>query len=298
VWVTGASEQANALRASGEEVETLPPWGRDPPGARGLLPNLRAARRVAVRHRPDLVVTNGAGLVVPFVLMARLLGSDVIVIETMARITQWSLTGKLLRPFADTVVVQWPEMRRGRRTVVCRPALLEAAGSRPAPPGHGTFVSVGTRPEPFDRLLAMVDRAVGRGLLPMPVIVQSGSSSYRPAHYETTSSMTPRQVADALAGSRHVICHGGAGMVAMTVAGGKRPMVLARRRAAGEHRTEHQQQLVDKLASEGAIVALEEEIGEDELRQAERPPQLSKAPGPSLEETLERLVAESLGGLR
>lgn len=276
----------------------LPAWGRDPPGARGLLPNLRAARSVAVRQRPRLVVTNGAGLIVPFVVMARLLGSAVILIETMARITEWSLTGKLLRPLADTVVVQWPEMRRGRRTVVCRPALLEPAENRPALPGEGTFVSVGTRPEPFDRLLAMVDRAVGNGALPAPLTAQSGHSSYRPAHYETTPSMTPRQVADAVARSRYVICHGGAGMVAMTVAHGRRPMVLARRKAAGEHRTEHQQQLVDKLAAEGAIVALEHQIGEAELREADRPPQLGRATGPSLEDTLKKLITESLTGPR
>ena len=36
----------------------------------------------------------------------------------------------------------------------------------------------------FDRLLALVDRAVGEGVLPGPVIAQTGSSSYQPENFE------------------------------------------------------------------------------------------------------------------
>lgn len=296
VWITGRSKQADALRAAGEEVCLLPTWGRDPPGLRGFWPNVRRARQLVATYRPRAVVTNGAGLVVPFVLMARLQGSRLIVIETMARVTSLSLSVKLLSPFSDFVLVQWPEVGRGRRTIVCRPAMLEGTAARVPPDGHGTFVSVGTRPEPFDRLLAIVDRAVGAGVLPKPVIAQSGHSSYRPANYETRPWMSPRQVGEMLESARYVICHGGSGMVAGALAAGRRPIVLARRRSAGEHRTEHQQQLVDKLAAEGAIVALHREIGRDELRRADRPLELRirGVGGQSLKETLRDCLVSAM----
>ena len=289
VWVTGASKQADALAGSGEEVDVLPSWGRDPPGMSGLVPNLRAARRLVEKHQPHAVVTNGAGLIVPFALMARLRGSELVVIETMARVTRWSLTGRILAPFARALLVQWPEMRRGhRRAVVCRPALLEAPRPAAARPGEGTFVSVGTRPEPFDRLLAMVDRAVAGGTLPPPVVAQSGSSRFRPAAYSPRPWMAPEEVHAALTSARYVVCHGGTGMIASAIGAGRRPLVLARRKAAGEHRTEHQQQIVDRLAADGVIVALRDEIGEAEIRRADAPPADASAgrDGSSLEETL------------
>ena len=179
----------------------LPAWGRDPPGLRGLGPNLRAAARAVRDARPLLVATTGAGLVVPFALMARGAGARLVLVESMARVTDASLTARILAPLAGAVVVQWPEMRevlRGAR--VCRPALLDAAGGEAPGPdgardrGQGTFVSVGTRPEPFDRLLAMVDRSVARGLLPRPVVAQSGVSRYRPRSYSTRPWMAPDEL--------------------------------------------------------------------------------------------------------
>lgn len=270
-WVTGASSQADELHDAGEDVRLLPAWGRDPPGMRGVVPNLRAAARALRASRPRLVVTTGAGLVVPFALMARASGSDLVFVESMARVVGASLTGRLLAPFAGTVIVQWPEMEAVfRRARVCRPMLLEPAPTgEAAAPGDGTFVSVGTRPEPFDRLLEMVDRSVADGVLPPPVVAQSGSSAYRPSSYRATPWLGSGEFARSLEGARYVVCHGGAAMVSAAIASGRRPMVLARRRAAGEHRTEHQEQLVERLAAAGAVVALREDITEEELHAAD-----------------------------
>jgi UDP-N-acetylglucosamine:LPS N-acetylglucosamine transferase len=274
IWVTGASQQADALREAGEEVRELPTWGRDPPGLRGLVPNLRAARRVIRSAPAATVVTTGAGTVVPYALMARLAGSRLVFVETMARVTGASLTGRILAPLAEAVMVQWPEMRTVyRRSTACRPALLEAgetaARARAPESGEGTFASVGTRPEPFDRLLASVDRAVAAGVLPSPVVAQSGTSTYRPESYSARDYMSPREIEEAVAAARYVVCHGGAAMVSAAIAAGHRPLVLARRRAAGEHRTEHQQQLVDRLAHEGAVVAVDGEIDAEAVRLAD-----------------------------
>lgn len=273
VWVTGPSPQADALRRKGEEVRMLPAWGRDPPGIRGFVPNLRAAARIARVCRPRLVVTTGAGLVVPLVLMTRASGSQLVLVESMARVSDASLTARILAPLARAVLVQWPDLGgalRGAR--VCRPALLESApvGSADVR-GEGTLVSVGTRPEPFDRLLALVDRAVASGVLPLPVVAQSGASTYRPVSYSARPSLPPGDLARALREARYVVCHGGAAMVSAAIGAGRRPLVLPRLRAAGEHRTEHQAQLVAKLAAVGAVVPVGDEIGPAELMAADAP---------------------------
>ena len=297
VWVTGESRQADTLAAQGEDVEHLPPWGRDPPGMRGLPGNLAASTRLAREHRPAVVVTNGAGLVVPFALMARAQGSRLLVAETMARVTDLSLSAKLLAPFAAALFVQWPEAKgRRQRAVVCLPAMLSAPAHRGGV-GEGTFASVGTRPEPFDRLLEVVDRAMRAGHLPTPVTAQSGFSTYRPLSYSADQWLTPDDVEAHLGSARYVVCHAGTGMIASAIAAGHRPLVMARRRAAGEHRTEHQRQIVDRLAAAGAVVSVDEEIGAAELERADEP---RKAPqrahvGPPLEEALRRELVNALG---
>jgi UDP-N-acetylglucosamine transferase subunit ALG13 len=215
----------------------------------------------------------------------------------MARVTGASLTGRIMAPLARAVLVQWPEASRiYRRATVCRPALLEAGAVDGHAPGSGTFVSLGTRPEPFDRLLEMVDHAVARGTLPQPVVAQSGASRYRPESFSTTTWMTPAEVERAIAGARYVVCHGGAGMVSAAIAAGRRPLVLPRARAAGEHRTEHQGQLVEKLAASGAVVALGDEIGESELRLADSPARDEGTQRlPSVEEVLRAELAAVFG---
>jgi len=285
------------LARAGEEVHVLSLFGRDPPGARGLAPNVCAARRLVGARRPRIVVTSGAGLVVPFVVMARLAGARVVLVESMARVSSASLTGRIVAPFAASTLVQWPEMAAVyRRAVVARPGLLAAPPEPPAP-GHGTFVCVGTRPEPFDRLLAVADRAVADGVLPRPVTAQAGVSSYRPSSYFASAWMAPGEVEHAIAESRYVVCHGGAATVSAAIAAGRRPLVLPRRRSAGEHRTEHQRELTEKLAAKGMAVLVEDRIGSHQVRQADEPPRPPppRAAAPPLAEAL-RGAIELAGG--
>ena len=63
---------------------------------------------VVVRQRPDVVITTGAGIVVFFCVFAKLFGAKLIFIESMARIESPTLTARMLYPFADLFIVQWP----------------------------------------------------------------------------------------------------------------------------------------------------------------------------------------------
>ena len=62
----------------------------------------------AIIKRPDIVITTGAGAVVLFCIFAKLLGAKLIFIESMAKVKQPTLTAKILYPFADLFLVQWP----------------------------------------------------------------------------------------------------------------------------------------------------------------------------------------------
>ena len=66
----------------------------------------------AMLERPDVIITTGASVVVFFCIFAKLLGAKLIFIESMAKVNRPTLTAKLLYPFADLFIVQWPELLR------------------------------------------------------------------------------------------------------------------------------------------------------------------------------------------
>ena len=66
--------------------------------------------RLFHREKPDLVISTGALATIPVCLLAKLHRKKLIYIESFARSTSASLTGKLLYRFADQFYVQWEQM--------------------------------------------------------------------------------------------------------------------------------------------------------------------------------------------
>lgn len=89
-----------------------------------LLRNLVLARRVLRDERPDVVISNGAGVAVPFLVLARRRKIATVYVEVFDRIDSPTLSGRLCRPFTDLFCVQWPEQQRlYRGSVVIGPLL-------------------------------------------------------------------------------------------------------------------------------------------------------------------------------
>lgn len=60
-----------------------------------------------VRKRPKVIFTTGAGIALASCFLGKLIGSKVIYLESGARITTPSKTGKLMYKYADEFIVQW-----------------------------------------------------------------------------------------------------------------------------------------------------------------------------------------------
>lgn len=65
---------------------------------------------IYLRKRPTVVITTGAGIALATCLIAKLAGARIIVVESGARVTTLSRTGRLLYPIADVFVVQWQSL--------------------------------------------------------------------------------------------------------------------------------------------------------------------------------------------
>jgi len=69
------------------------------------------AYRALCDFRPTAVLSSGPSVAVPVSLLARLMGIDVIFVETGSRVTALSTTGKIMYRIAHLFFVQWPELR-------------------------------------------------------------------------------------------------------------------------------------------------------------------------------------------
>ena len=79
-----------------------------------LVRNILVAARTLRRADPDAVVSTGAALAVPFMVLARLTGRRAVYVESFTRTEGLSLSGRMVYPFASEFFVQWPEAAAGR----------------------------------------------------------------------------------------------------------------------------------------------------------------------------------------
>jgi UDP-N-acetylglucosamine:LPS N-acetylglucosamine transferase len=78
---------------------------------RNLALNVPLARLVITQFKPDVIVSNGAGVAVPFFVLAKRAGIPTVYLEVYDRIDSRTLTGRLCRPFTTRFLVQWPEQQ-------------------------------------------------------------------------------------------------------------------------------------------------------------------------------------------
>ena len=105
-WVTFADAHAKSLLAAEQMTPAFSPTTRNIPNA---LRNLRLALRLIRAERPDVIVSDGAGVAFPFFVIGRLLGVHTVYLEVFDRISRRTMTGRLCYPLADLFLLQWPE---------------------------------------------------------------------------------------------------------------------------------------------------------------------------------------------
>lgn len=108
VWATFRKPDALHYLA-GERVYWIHyPTNRNIPN---LLKNTVLALRFLWRERPALIVSTGAGGAIPFFVLGKVFGARLIWIEVIDRLFSATLTGRLLAPLSDAVIVQWESQR-------------------------------------------------------------------------------------------------------------------------------------------------------------------------------------------
>jgi len=108
-WVSFDTPDVSS-RLVGEDVRYAHhPTTRNVPN---LFRNGVLACQVLLSERPDLIVSTGAGVAIPFFVLGRLLGLPTVYIEVVDRVNSRTITGRFCYRLANMFMVQWPEQQQ------------------------------------------------------------------------------------------------------------------------------------------------------------------------------------------
>ncbi len=71
---------------------------------------LARSLKIIIKERPDVVITTGSLPLAIVCLSAKLFGAKIIWIDSIANIERFSMSGRMVLPFADLFLTQWPEL--------------------------------------------------------------------------------------------------------------------------------------------------------------------------------------------
>jgi beta-1,4-N-acetylglucosaminyltransferase len=104
VWVSFNKQDTRSMLDGKRHFWAFFPTNRNIPN---LIRNTVLAWKLLRAERPNVVISTGAGISVPFLLLARAVGAKSIYVESFARRENISLTGKMVYRFVDRFYVQY-----------------------------------------------------------------------------------------------------------------------------------------------------------------------------------------------
>lgn len=108
-WVTFDKDDAKSLLKGEKMYPCHFPTNRS---IKALFKNTKLAFNILKTERPDLIVSSGAAVAVPFFYIGKLFGAKSVFVEVFDRIDKPTVTGRIVYPITDAFIVEWEEMKR------------------------------------------------------------------------------------------------------------------------------------------------------------------------------------------
>lgn len=115
-WVTFDKEDARSILVGENVYPCYFPTNRS---IKALIKNSWIAWKVIRKEKPNLIVSSGAAIAVPFFYIGKLFGAKLIYIEVFDRIDKPTVTGKIVYPITDKFIVQWEEQKKIYPKAIC-----------------------------------------------------------------------------------------------------------------------------------------------------------------------------------
>jgi UDP-N-acetylglucosamine transferase subunit ALG13 len=116
------------------------------------------------------------------------------------------------------------------------------------------FVVLGTWEMPFTRPLVEIEEAARRGLLPQPIVVQSGKTSYASPYLKLVPFFGKEELEQMYERAALVICQAGVGSIMLGLRKQKKVIAIARLSEFDEHIDDHQLEILNVFSQSGAVL--------------------------------------------
>jgi UDP-N-acetylglucosamine transferase subunit ALG13 len=192
-----------------------------------------AVMKAFKRENPTHLLSTGSGrtALIPF-LLAKALRLPFFHVDTFSRVSGFSKFGAFLAALHQTIFCQWESTKKN--AVYIGPIFKAGAQlEKPSEASH-VFVTVGTRTEPFSRLLSAVDQLVAEGSITDKVVVQAGHTTFRSPNLTVFPFCSPDEIDDLILRARYVITQESAGIGTKCLRSNTRFVVMPRNYAYGE----------------------------------------------------------------
>ena len=208
-WITNHNKQtvsqlADERRYFVPQAHYKKPWT--------YLQQLPGIFRILIQEKPTHIISTGSGRTafVPY-LLSWAMRIKFLYVDTFSRVKGYSKFGTFLLKIGHPFFSQW-EDRKNRRVRHIGPIFKQAPEVSKNPEADYIFVAVGTRTEPFTRLLEAVDKLVQKGTILHKVIIQGGHTHYPSEHIEVFDFCTPDEIDELIQHARFVITQESAGI--------------------------------------------------------------------------------------
>lgn len=124
------------------------------------------------------------------------------------------------------------------------------------------FVTVGSRNYPFDRLFRKLDELYEDGTITEEMFAQTGTSTYKPMHYEYKDFISQEEFLAKINEADIVVSHGASGSIMKALNAGKKVIAVTRLEKYGEHINDHQIQNNVAFGSNGYVLVADYELSD------------------------------------
>jgi len=208
-WITNKNKQTESELA-GERKYYINPGHFTKPWT--YLFQLPGVIRAFVVEKPTHLLSTGSGMTafVPY-LLAKVLNKQFVHIDTFSRVFGYSKFGNFMLKVGHPILSQWEDPDNEKVTYI-GPIFKKTDDIEKKTGSDFIFVTLGTRDEPFTRLIQAVEELVKNGFITEKVIVQAGNTRYASEHMHLFDFCTPAEIDDYILNARFVVTQESAGI--------------------------------------------------------------------------------------
>jgi UDP-N-acetylglucosamine transferase subunit ALG13 len=208
-WITGQNKQTETALRNEKKFFISPGHFKNP---WTYLPHFPIITKVFIKEKPTHIISTGSGRVslIPY-LLSKLFGIKFIFIETYSRVNNLTKFAEFLLKREHTVHTQWENDIDGVEYI--GPIFgVSNTTSNNSIDGDYIFVALGTRREPFTRILDYLESLKHKGVLKEKIIVQAGHTEYDSEHMEIFDYCSVAKIDELIKNAKYVITQESAGI--------------------------------------------------------------------------------------